>query len=499
MLVLAGVLAAAFIGRLGGLGVTWLPPLSLIAVALALVHLVDVVSDPGRLSVLMRAVRKHWFVLAVGVLVLVTLAVRLPNLGSDLGRVPLDIDEHRLASSVQHYFSTGELQHDTVEHYPGLVFWLFSAASFISFVWRLAGGMVTPPSDLPIELFVLAARMANVFIAAATVAITALIARRMAGRASGLLAAALVAIAPLSIDTTTIVRDDAGMVLAVMAAVLLALVSYDRQRTGWFASAGAAAGLAAGIKYSSVFALVPVLLALAAPGLGRKRPVSAIAALTGFVAAVAVTNHFVWADFPNFLRQLTDQVAITGIGHWAAKTNPAAFYVSVLDRFGPGVGLLVAAAALGVYALATRRADWWIVVTFPVLYVAFMIQRPAQFPRWVYPTLPFVAILGASALVVFVGRVRSWAAGRGGVASRAAMSAAGVVVIAVLVQPFWSGVVAFSRRVTPPTLVQAERWIEANAAPGDVVLLENGWLDLSGTALQPRRVRQPWGSPCRGR
>jgi 4-amino-4-deoxy-L-arabinose transferase-like glycosyltransferase len=66
-----------------------------------------------------------------------------------------------------------------------------------------------------------------VCVAAGIVLFTGLTARRLFGRTAGLLAALVVAIVPLSVDTTTAVRNDPGMVLAVMAAVYLALVSVD--------------------------------------------------------------------------------------------------------------------------------------------------------------------------------------------------------------------------------------------------------------------------------
>ena len=103
------------------------------------------------------------------------------------------------------------------------------------------------------------------------------------------------------------------------------------------------------------------------------------------MVAVAITNHFVWADFPNFLKQLADQVAITGRGHWAATDNPAAFYVSVLDRFGPGWPLLCLAAGFTVAALCGGGARQLAFLGFPLLYLWFMTKRPSQFSALGFP------------------------------------------------------------------------------------------------------------------
>ena len=52
----------------------------------------------------------------------------------------------------------------------------------------------------------------------------------------------------------------------------------------------------------------------------------------------------------------------------------------------------------------------------------------------------------------------------------------------------WAGAVSFSRRLTPQTHELTEAWIREHATPGMVVLLGQGWLDLSQTQVVPRRV-----------
>jgi hypothetical protein len=486
--VLLVLTAAALVFRLAGFGVAWLPGAGTLALLLAAVHLAGAAMRAPRPREWRGFFVAHAFAVALGLAVVLALAVRLPRFSSDLGHVPLDIDEYRLAASVKHFFDTGQLEHLTVEHYPGAVFWLFTLASFLHYLRNLVSGIEAPASQLPIEAFVLAARMANVLVAAATVAITGLLGRRVSGAAAGLLAAVLVAILPLSVETTTLVRNDPGMVLVVLAAVYAAVVFHDTKRRSWLVAAGAFAGVATGIKYSSVFAIAPVLVAAASDGLMRERLERCAFALLGFSVAAGITNHFVWADFPNFLHQLAAQVALTASGHWATKENPAAFYVMILDRFGPGWPVLLLAAAFAVYGLSTRKIPVWIFLSFPLLYFWFMTKRPAQFPRWVYPLLPFVAVAGASALSAVLTFLRARASGysrRGSIAARLAIP---LILIAALAQPVWSGAVSFSRHVARPTHTQVEAWLKEHASPGSVVLLGNQWLDLSGSALVIRRA-----------
>jgi 4-amino-4-deoxy-L-arabinose transferase-like glycosyltransferase len=473
--------------RLAGYGRSWLPSPLILGLLIALAHVIALAS-PRRAGPTRAFFRRHAFSLALAALVALALVVRLPGIGADLGHTPLDIDENRLAASVKHFFDTGAIDHRTVEHYPGAVFWLFAAASFVHYVRGLTNGIELPPDQVTIGNYVLAARTANVFVAAAIVWLTGLIGRRVAGGPAGLLAAGLVAFVPLSIETTTVVRNDPGMLLAVIGAVYAALLFHDTKQSSWAIVGGLLAGIATAIKYSSLFALVPVLIATAAEGTARERLERSALAAMAFVAAVAVTNHFVWWDFPNFLRQLTAQVALTASGHWAATQNPSAFYMVVLSRFGPGIVLVALAGVFTVYALCTRRMTLWIVLSFPLLYLSFMTQRPAQFPRWVFPLVPFVSIASTAALaagVRAIGGIPAPRRGRGALFLRAIPA---LVVIAATAQPVWNGLVAFSRRVTPPTHALAEQWLESHAAPDSVVASDLHFLDFTGSKLKVRRL-----------
>jgi 4-amino-4-deoxy-L-arabinose transferase-like glycosyltransferase len=479
--------ATALLAAIFGFGRSWLPRVGWLAAALVALHLVTFLR-PRHIAAFARGARARWFAVALALTVLLAVCVRVPGYSGDLGNAPLDIDEHRLAVNVKHYFSTGELGHETVEHYPGAVFWLFSGASFVSYVHSLASGVPERPAALPAEFYVHAARTANIVVAAAIVLITGLLGRRIGGPLAGVLSALVVAIVPLSVETTVLVRNDPGMVLAVTAAVYVSLVFRDTGRLAWAAAAGLVVGVAIAIKYSSVFALVPALSAAAACRGSRDRVKGVLVVLAACTLAVAVTNHFIWADVPNFLRQLAEQVGITGRGHYAASDNPAAAYVDILVRFGPGLPLLLLAGAFAVHALATRTLDGWMLVSFPLLYVWFMTQRPAQFPRWVFPVVPFVAIAGMSALVAAVQTTGAFARSRPrGIRTPAYLVAAALVIVS-LWPPLRAGAVTFSKRVTPMTHAATIAWMSRNLPPGSAVLAERHWLDLRGLPLEVHRV-----------
>jgi 4-amino-4-deoxy-L-arabinose transferase-like glycosyltransferase len=480
--------AAALVARLGGVGRDWLPPPAWLAVLLLCLHAWDGLWARRRGVDWRGGLQRHGFAIGLGAIVVLAMLVRLCGISLDLGHQPLDIDEHRLASNVKLFFTAGELGHDTVEHYPGVVFWLFVASSFIGYLSVLVNGASTPVAQMPVEMFALSARMANVFVGAATVALVGLLARKMRGPLAGLVAAFAVAVATLSVQTMTVVRNDPGLALLVVAAVYASLLLYERNDRRWALTAGALAGLATGVKYSGLFAVVPPLVASLTHGTARERARCAGLVLAAFAVALAISNHFLWWDFPTLVRQLSDQIAITGAGHWAATANPGGFYTMVLGRFGPGWLLVYLALGFAAYSLSTRRPEAWIFWSFPLLYIWFMTVRPSQFPRWVYPLLPLVTAAGAAALALVLEALRATAA-RLRLPPRVFGPAAAVVlVVLALAQPVWTQAIELSRRVRPPTYELVETWLRQHTTREQSVLVEEGWLDLAAARCRVHRV-----------
>jgi hypothetical protein len=62
------------------------------------------------------------------------------------------------------------------------------------------------------------------------------------------------------------------------------------------------------------------------------------------------------------------------------------------------------------------------------------------------------------------------------------------VLAAVLAQPFWMQAVEFSRRLVRPTWTEAEAWLHQHVPSGQVVLIEQDWLQLPAGRLSVVRV-----------
>jgi len=489
MRLISCALFVAMFARLAGIGTGWLPGAPSLGAAAAVALALAGFQSAGPAATTRRLrlwAATHQFEIGLAALTVAALALRAPSLGADLGHHPPNIDEYRLAHNVKQYLATSAIGYHTVEHYPGILFWILAAASMLLYLQGLMDGAFMSISGMPVESFILAGRLTSVAAGAATVALAGLIGRQMAGHLAGWIAAALVAIAPLALATTTTNRNDPTQVLLLCAAVHAALASLDSKKRRWPALAGLFAGLATAVKYTSIFALVPALAAAGLRGDAPERARRAAISIAAFALALALTNHFLWWDVANFVRQLSDQVEITGPGHWAAMKNPPWYHAVVLSG-SIGWALLALGAVTGAYALARGDRRAWVFWLLPILYSWFTTRRPSQFTRWVYPLLPFVAVAGAAGLV----QALSWLRARINLraTSRPAIATVAVVAIglALLAQPMWRGLSEVSRRINPQTHLAMERWVSGRPA-GERVLVERGWLPLPDAAATVRRV-----------
>lgn len=482
VLSLVGVAAAGllFVQLSGTVG--WLPRPSVLTglLAAALAGRALVAGPPVG-----RRLREHAFAAGLAGVFVLALAVRLPHLSGDLWHAPIDVDEHRLSENVRQFFLTGTIGHETVEHYPGVVFWMLTAASLVAYVLALLQGTIQSLPDMPVEMFTLASRLTNAVVGSATAVLTGLLGRELGGARAGLLAGGFVAVVPLAVDTTTLTRNDPGQALFLVAAVYAALVAErGNGRSTTLVAAAALAGLATAIKYTSVFAL-PAVLLVALFRRGADRWTGVATALGVFSVAVAVSNHFVWADFPNFLRQISDQVAWGGPRQTAS--NSGADRTGLLAADGPGLALLVLGAAHGAWRLGVGDRRAWVFWVFPLAYAWLTTLSAALYPRWVYQLVPFAAAGGATGLAALLGGVSGW---RGWAATGRARWrgwALAALTIVAIAQPCWAGLVSVSRRMRTPTYALVEAWLVARSA-GATILAERGTLDFEGTPARVVRV-----------
>jgi len=291
--------------------------------------------------------------------------------------------------------------------FPRLVAW---ARPGVELLWP-------PPPDAPAHVTAhRAARVLSATAGVATVLLLFLLARRVAGGAAGLLAATLLAVAPLHVRDSHFGVTDVALGAATTATLLLLAASQHWPRRRRFLLCGAALGVAAAIKQPAIWLLAPFLLEAlrpavdAAPGIAPGSRLAAAARTLGLaivVAAVAflVLNPGAVVEPRRFLAE--NWFELTHKSEGAADFAQRGWITHARATLPWGLGWPVALALVpGALLLLTRRSRAGaIVLAFALAWYVGMGSGTRTFARYMVPLLPVAALLAAVALQSLAARL----------------------------------------------------------------------------------------------
>lgn len=329
-----------------------------------------------------------------------------------------------------------------------------------------------------------AGRLTVALLATATVGLTFVAGVYAYDTFVGLVAALLLAVAPLHVVCSHYLKEDVPLAFWATGVLIASLRIVSRGAPRDSVVAGLLAGIAAGTKYTG-------LLFVALPGLavrerGRSAPESDAAgtATRRVVTAAAVgfllTTPFALLDVMGFVRGAAHEGGNAFTGMAGIRVWPFAYVWTYHLQYSivPGFGLLpTVLAVIGILLALWRRApaDRLLVITVLALYLIFEsspYKPPPNADRHVVPLLPFLAILAATA----------WRAGTQ--LSRERRAAIGLLAI-VVAGPLLSSV-RLTSAMQPDTRQAAAAWLREHACGSARIVLE-GALN-SGGVLVPAYV-----------
>jgi len=337
-------------------------------------------------------------------------------------------------------------------HWPSLTFYLFAA------------GLAAAP-HASVDAQFLIARGIVAAAGTATIAVLYALVRDSADDATALVAAGLLAVAPLHVRESHFAMTD--VVMTLLLTVALAIYVRARERPAWCAAAGAAAGLAASTKYTGAAALAVLALPPYRP---RAMAAFAGACVVGFLAGTPyalLDGRSFFGGFGFDVAHLSGGQAFVDVGRgWS-------YHLWRSLPFGAGVGTFAAAAG-GVAVMARRRCR---PAAAPAavalaLYAALAPGRTVFF-RYVLPIVPLLC----AAAAVAVRAASTWLSPRIRAGSLVWPLAA-VVAIPSAVNSVWLDALL----ARTDTRVIAGRWLADHARPDESVYDAGG--DYAGADLR---------------
>jgi hypothetical protein len=322
----------------------------------------------------------------------------------------------------------------------------------------------------PTEVFVVA-RLTAAAVGTLAVWLLYLAGAKLFNRATGLLAAALLAVSFLAVFYSHLALNDVPT-LAPIALSLWGTAGILREgRVRDYLLAGVGLGLACATKYTGGIVLLPLVAAgairLAAPvgrnAAARGLVLAAVVALAAFVAA----NPYAVLDLAAFRDGLQHQAdaADDALGKLGLTQSSGHLYYLWTFTWGLGwVPLVAAVIGLGLLCVDDRRA-LLVLGPAPILYVLYMGMQARFFGRWLLPVFPIACLLGAYAIV----RLTQLATRRAPVLAPALAVLGAVILLGQGVVYSLHSAMTLSRA---DTRNEARRWLVDNVAADTKIVVE---------------------------
>ncbi|WP_275228434.1 ArnT family glycosyltransferase [Novosphingobium album (ex Liu et al. 2023)] len=338
-----------------------------------------------------------------------------------------------------------------------------------------AGAVYADPGIvfLPARLFIVASGLACVWL-------TYRIGRRLWGRRAGLAAALVLAVNPVHITWSQVIRTDMQASAFMLACVLCAIAIHRQGRLRDIVLAGLFAGLAVATKWPAAAILLCPLCAGLSAGLRARRPgglARALLVVPVAVAALLAVSPYLLIDHATVLRDLTAE---------ARPMHPGATghgFLGNIAWYGEGplaasFGVLGLVAAVGGAILAAWGDRAWRIAVCPgfALFLLVVSTQHLIWERWLVPVLPFLALGLGWSLDRAVGAIASW---RGRLAGQLALLA----LLALVLTPMLATVGQRAEERRHDTRQLASVWLRGHVPPGSSILVEHAAIDL---------LRGPW-------
>lgn len=382
--------------------------------------------------------------------------------------------------------------------YPNLFMYL--AWLWISGVLAVRGVIVPTPGyadalDSALPLVLWSGRLLSAFAGTLTV-LGVFVAGAHGGRpARGVIAAGWLGACWLHVRDSHFLKTEALLAGAVLVAVVTIARWAERGRRFDALLAGAAIGVAMGIKYPAVFLVVPAWIAdrlRPGRGPGWPRPSWGLVLLGIASAAVfVVVCPYLLLD----IGRTRDTATFLGLALYAGRPDAAAgvpagpiewlasraFVYHLTHSMRYGAGLLATLALPFAAWWACRRREPLLVVAVAYCVVAYLVAgaSPVRLARYVTPLMPLVALLLAEGVVAVASRV---ATGR----LRAVVMA--VLTLTLAAEPLWASVQGTRLMGREDTRVMATAWMREHLPHGARVAVLGTVLLPQGAPVLPEGV-----------
>lgn len=389
-----------------------------------------------------------------------------------------DFDEPTFSNLAFRIIETGDLNPHWFGHPGSTTIYSLALAYALYGLIGIAAGWFASWADVIRQYwwepshFILLGRLVIAVSGMLMVLLTYFVARRVTNRWTALLAMAIVAIAPLSVEYSRIIRPDSQLVVIALACLWFAMSYADTGRLRDLVLAGAMLGVAVATKYPGLM-LAPIIglawllwTGWSVSAWLRNFP-RLVAAGAASVGGAFVASPFLFLD----IRTAINDVVMEGERYHLSATSNGFFptlrwYIDGILGSSLTVGGLLLAAVGFVVLIRSRRRSAVLLCVFFVLFLLVLSAMRLRWDRWALPLLPMVGIFAAIGLSAVVNALTALRLPRMSLGLVAALACVWLSI------PLGRTMERARALSTDYTVSLAWQWVMENVEPGAVVLGE---------------------------
>ncbi len=403
------------------------------------------------------------------VILIISAFLRLYNLNWDHGSY-FHSDERNVMTQVDRV-SLGDLN----PHF-------FVYGAFPVYVNKLLLSLISIFVNINYQVLVL--RFTSAMAALFTVLLVYLITSRIGNRDSGLIAAAMMGLAVLNIQSSHYGTVDNFLVCMTMAALYYAVQTRFKPEWKNYILTGIFVGLTLATKTSGIVLILPVfvmhiLTLRRMKDIFRWRKLQRLVVLLVVAVAVSfIAAPYTYLDFEEF-RKAMDYEGKVVIGEYIPSytmvfrgTSPYIYQTQMLIKWGMGYGAGIL-GFLGFLFIMNksaffRREEEAILLAYAIPYFLIVGSWQVKFVRYMLPMVPFLCIF-AGLMFYHLHRLCQ----QTGVSIKWLRWSYG---LGIFMQILYTASF-FTIYLQPNSRIEATRWFRENVPPGSVVLGESPWDD----------------------
>lgn len=442
----------------------------------------DAVPEVAPHTATVRGAQRPWPLAAI---LLIAAALRLYGIDFGLPAL-LDPDELIFIGGAHQLFESGTLNPGWFGHPATTTIYVVGLVAATVLGTGLATGHFANPDAFGQALFlnpgivVLPGRVVMAAFGVACVALTARLAVQLGGgRLAALVAGGLMAVNPVNITWSQVIRSDIMALTFLLLAALASVNVMEREQPRDRFAACLFIALAITSKWPFAVAFLSLIGALylrtratgATQGFSRvalAREV-AVAGAVCVLLVIAISPHLL-LDYPTLLSNLQGEAKVGHLGGTlGGPVDNLIYYVT--EAVFSGLGLLGSAlAVVGLFLTRGNRAFWALVGVPAALLLAVIVSQAVVWERWAIPLFPALSIAAGFAAERF------WTS----IANRAVAlrSAAALGVTVLLAGPPVAAANTRAHERLADNRRLATNWARANLPPGASLMVEHLAFDL---------------------